>query len=122
MKIFTLIALAIGGVAVLFALQNPSTVTVTFFSWQVQESMALVLLGSFALGTIFGLLVSVPPMIGRVRKISHFKRISDEQSHQIEALNHQLNEANNRLTAQGSIPPTQDYPSSTAEIDRKPHW
>jgi len=47
MKIFTLFALVVAIVVVIFASQNAAPVWVRFFGWQAQESMALVLLVVF---------------------------------------------------------------------------
>ena len=46
--IFIFFALIIAAVAVIFALQNTSAVTVTFFFWNFHGSLALVLLGALA--------------------------------------------------------------------------
>lgn len=99
MKIFTLFALVVGIVAVIFASQNAAPVLVRFFGWQAQESMALVLLLTFALGVVSGLLVSVPPMIGRMRKIAQLKRKVDEQAYDLESADRKLTDATNQLTA-----------------------
>lgn len=99
MKIFTLFALVVGIVAAIFASQNAAPVLVRFFGWQAQESMALVLLLTFALGVVFGLLISVPPMIGRMRKISQLKHKVDEQVYDLETADRKLTDATNQLTA-----------------------
>ena len=92
MKIFTLFALLIAIVTVVFALQNSTPILVSFFSWQAQESMALVLLITFSLGVIFGFLISVPTMIARMRKISRLQRTVHEQAHELETVDHKLTE------------------------------
>ncbi|NJN59938.1 MAG: LapA family protein, partial [Leptolyngbyaceae cyanobacterium SL_5_9] len=85
-------------------------------------SMALVLLLTFALGVVFGLLVSVPPMIGRMRKIAQLKRKVDEQAYDLEAADRKLTEATTQLTALQAVPnPSQirenpsDLPSATLD-------
>ena len=103
MKIFTLFALVVAIVAVIFASQNAAPVLVRFFGWQAQESMALVLLLAFALGVAFGLLVSVPPMIGRVRKIAQLKRKVDEQAYDLETAR-KLSDATTQLEAVRTAP------------------
>ena len=64
--IFTLIlALAFAVVAVIFALGNTAEVTVSFLSWQVTQSGALVILGAVALGILIGILLMTPGAIKR---------------------------------------------------------
>jgi uncharacterized integral membrane protein len=99
MKLLLLLALLIAIVAIVFALQNSTLVVVHFFGWQTQESMALVLLIAFALGVILGLLVSVPPMIQRMRQISQLKRQVDEQARDLTSVNHKLTGVTTQLAA-----------------------
>ncbi len=96
MKLFTLLALVIAIIAGVFALQNSTPVFVQFLGWQIQASMALILLVTFALGVLFGLLISLPTMIQRMRKISHFK----SQTHQ---LTDNLVEANRKLSEADAV-------------------
>lgn len=105
MRIFTLFALVVAIVAVVFASQNATPVLVQFLGWQAQASMALILLLTFALGVVFGLLVSVPPMIGRMRKIAQLKRQVNEQAHNLETTDLKLTEVTARLTAFQTNPP-----------------
>ncbi|MFH1575455.1 MAG: LapA family protein [Candidatus Nealsonbacteria bacterium] len=64
MLLFLIIAaLIIAIIAVLFALQNASIILISFLAWQFQGSLALVLLLTFALGFITGLLIILPKLI-----------------------------------------------------------
>ena len=66
MMIFTLIiALAFAVVAVIFALGNPDSVTVSFLNFQVTESLAIVLLITVAFGILIGILLMTPGAIKR---------------------------------------------------------
>ena len=63
--IFSLIlALVIAIVAVLFALENPTMVTISFFGYAVEGSVALFILISMGIGLLLGLLFMLP---GRIR-------------------------------------------------------
>ena len=63
--VFALIlALAIAIVAVLFALENTMMVTVSFFGYAVDGSLALFILISVGLGVLIGVLMMTP---GRVK-------------------------------------------------------
>lgn len=62
--IFSLIAgLILGGLAVVFALQNVAVVTVSVLSWQLTGPLAFILLGTLVAGGAIALLVLLPSLI-----------------------------------------------------------
>jgi uncharacterized integral membrane protein len=63
MQILILIALVIAIIAVVFALQNITAVTVSFLFWSIHGSLALVLLVTLAVGVLISVLVSLPGSI-----------------------------------------------------------
>lgn len=65
MRIFLILALFIAGLAMGFALQNSWIVTISFAVWQVQASLALILIVTLAIGILIGLLVSMPILLKR---------------------------------------------------------
>jgi uncharacterized integral membrane protein len=77
MRLYIISALAIAFLAILFALQNTNLVTVNLFVWNYQQSLALVLLGTLAIGVIVGLLVSIPAVIRRGWRVSRFQKQAD---------------------------------------------
>jgi len=85
MRLYVVSALVIAFLAILFALQNTNLVTIQLFVWEYQQSLALVLLGTLAIGVILGLLVSVPTVIRRNVRISR-------QQTQVERLLQQVEE------------------------------
>lgn len=93
MKLFTLLALLIAIIAGVFALQNATPVFVQFLGWQTQASMALILLVTFALGVLFGFLISLPTMIQRMRKIAHFRSQAEQLAYDLDVANRKLSEA-----------------------------
>src|SRR5512133_737464 len=60
MQIFIMVALVIAIIAVIFALQNMTAVTVSFFFWSINGSLALVLLVTLAVGVLISFLASLP--------------------------------------------------------------
>src|SRR5215813_3943322 len=62
--LFILLTLLLLGVA-LFVLENPDAVTVRFWPWQFQASVAVVILGSTAVGALIAGLLS---LAGRLRR------------------------------------------------------
>jgi uncharacterized integral membrane protein len=74
MMISIIIALAIAIVAVIFALQNVTLVTVSFFTLTLHSSLALVVLVALAAGVLIGFLASLPGLIRGVWTTSSQKR------------------------------------------------
>ncbi len=67
--IFSLIlGIALGAAAVIFALQNVTIVTVSFFAWQFTGSLALVLIMTVLSGVLAVLLMILPETIA-----NHFR-------------------------------------------------
>ncbi len=104
MQIFIIVALVIAGMAIVFALQNITAVTVTFLFWNLQGSLALVLLLSVGVGVLISLLVSLPGLIrgkwgaaGQKKKLASLetensanKQRADEAEKEIKILEEQL--------------------------------
>lgn len=63
MTLLILLALLIAMLAVVFALQNATTVTIAFLAWQFQGSLALLLLLTLAVGFLIGWLTAMPSVV-----------------------------------------------------------
>jgi putative membrane protein len=75
--VYLIFALVIAVIAVIFALQNTMTVTISFLAWKVTGSLSLVLLVTLAIGAVIGLLVLAPSTIRHTLAASgHLKRLS----------------------------------------------
>jgi len=74
MQILIIIALLIAIVAVIFAVQNTSAVTVAFLFWSVDSSLALVLLVTLLVGVLISVLTSLPGSIRSRWTISSQKK------------------------------------------------
>lgn len=74
MILFLVVSLLIALFAVIFALQNPASVTVIFLRWKFESSLALILLSTFALGVILGLVTLVTALVRRNWIISSQKK------------------------------------------------
>jgi len=76
--VFLVLGLIIAISAIIFALQNPAIVTVSFMAWQFEQSLALVLLIAFMAGALTLGLVLLPGIIKRSRRIAvQNKRIKE---------------------------------------------
>lgn len=74
--VYLIFALVIAAIAIVFALQNTMTVTISFLAWKVTGSLSLVLLATLAIGALIGLLVLAPSAIKKTLTVSsHRKRI-----------------------------------------------
>jgi len=100
MVIFILIALLIAIVAVIFALQNAVTITISFFIWQFDGSLALVLLLTLGLGFLISFFATLPSIIrrswaiaGQKRRINALEKQLGDASTKIETLESELNTA-----------------------------
>jgi putative membrane protein len=65
-----ILALLIAVLAVFFALQNPTVVPISFLIWHFEGSVALVLLAAYLLGAVSVVLVLLPGIVRRGRKIA----------------------------------------------------
>lgn len=68
MIILFAIGVLLGAVSVIFALQNIAVITVTFFTWHLTGSLALILLLAITSGVLVALLLLLPEFIS-----SHFR-------------------------------------------------
>jgi uncharacterized integral membrane protein len=78
MPIILIFTLVIAAVAILFAVQNNTPVTITFLTWKVQSPLALVLMISLAAGAIIGFLAALPTITrDKLTVRSHRKRVTE---------------------------------------------
>jgi putative membrane protein len=74
MRFGLIFSLIIAIVAVLFALQNPQTMDVNLLFFETRGSTALVLMVTFALGIVVGLLSTLPKQLQARRKLKKLRR------------------------------------------------
>lgn len=81
-----ILALAISILAVIFALENPEIVTMSFLGREVEGSLALFILLAVILGVVIGVLVMTPGRIrhglelrGQRKRIGELEKSRDEQ-------------------------------------------
>lgn len=77
LTILLIIALLIAIVAVIFALQNTALVVVSFFAWQFEQSLALVLLFTVIVGVIIGILTVLPGALRSKWRVSSQRKKID---------------------------------------------
>jgi uncharacterized integral membrane protein len=69
-----ILALLLALVVTIFAVQNNAPVDISFIAWKTQGSLALVLIITFAMGILIGLLVSTPGSIKRRIQFADLKK------------------------------------------------
>lgn len=80
---FTILALIIAVLAVIFSLQNAVITAVSFFTFSFEGSLALILIVTFAVGVVAGLLLMAPYLLKarlkRRRLAAHIKKIKSKE-------------------------------------------
>lgn len=86
MIIFLIFGLIVGALSVIFALQNIVPITVTFFAWEVQGSLSLVLLLAVLTGVIMCGLFSIPEVIRNHTRFAALKNQKRDLELELEIL------------------------------------
>jgi uncharacterized integral membrane protein len=86
MIILFIIGLLLGAVSVVFALQNVAVITVSFFTWQITGSLALIILMAILTGILITLLLLLPESI---RTYFNYRRLQKDNANLAEELRKQ---------------------------------
>ena len=78
MQKYLIIALSLAVLLVIFALQNTESVILSLWFWEIQLSMAMLVLLTFGVGALTGVLFSTPTIIRSKRKAHQLKKEVDE--------------------------------------------
>jgi uncharacterized integral membrane protein len=92
MQIFLFFALFIAILAIIFAIQNNADTSVSFFIWDADGSLALVLLVAMAIGALVSFLASLPANIKSRITIRNLRRKAEELEAEIHKYRLQLEE------------------------------
>lgn len=68
MKFKTILAILFATIVVVFSLQNSEMTDVKFFMWKLSMSRVLLILGSFGIGVLVGILVSMKRKLVNTKK------------------------------------------------------
>jgi putative membrane protein len=74
MRIYLILALVLAIIVTIFAVQNIDPVNVSFLTFELNGSLALVLLITLTVGIIIGILVSAPSSLRRRMEISGLRK------------------------------------------------
>jgi len=78
MIILFIAGLILGGIAVVFVLQNIEIITVTFFTWHLTGSLALVLFFTLIVGILVAILLILPESINNYFKYKSLKKENEK--------------------------------------------
>ncbi len=101
------IGIVLGAVFVVFALQNITAITVTFFNWQIEGSLALILMLTLGVGVFITLLMLLPESI---RNYFRYRSLKKENA----ALAEELRKQKELTHFARTTPPT---PDAIAQIE-----
>lgn len=74
MRFALILSILLAVLAVIFALQNPDSTYVNLGMWRLEGSTALVLIVTFGIGVLVGLLATLPSLIRRNRRVKTLER------------------------------------------------
>lgn len=103
-----LFGILLGAVSVIFALQNITVITVNFFYWQIEGSLALILILTGAMGVLAALLIVLPET---VRGYFRYRKLKREN----ERLEEELRKQKEKTVFAEKVPPA---PSDLAAIEK----
>ncbi|MDP4187531.1 MAG: LapA family protein [Bacteroidota bacterium] len=75
-----LVGLIIAVIMVIFAIQNAGEIVVNLWFWQVKSSLVFILLFTFILGAIFGLVFSIPTLNQKKKQIKELLEKKEGQN------------------------------------------
>ncbi len=78
MLLFLVLGLLLGALVVIFALQNVAAITVTFLVWQIEGSLALIMLIAVLAGALISVFLSIPEIIQNHRNVAKINRKNAE--------------------------------------------
>ncbi len=69
MRLVLIVLVFLLGLVAIFAIQNPGIITVSFFNYSGATSILVVIVASFGVGVLVGLLPGIPASFRRKRRI-----------------------------------------------------
>lgn len=113
MQIFLFIALILMGVTIIFAVQNTATATVRFLAWELEGSLALVLLVAAAAGALISFFFSLPTLIRDKWTVRSLRKKVNELEPSLDEQADKLKEAEKELTDQAEVNRSAEEPIET---------
>lgn len=115
MVLFVVLGLLIAILAVIFALQNITPVTISLFFWEVSGSLSLVLLLALGIGVLIGLLIMAPSAIRHRMAASGLRKQQAKLEKELEALQQKLSRLETPAPSPAPAAPAQSKPEPAPE-------
>jgi len=103
MLISLIFGLILGGLTVIFALQNMATIEVTFLAWQINGSLALVLLAAALTGAIVCALLSIPEIIRDHARFTELRNQNKELQNTVETQKARISELESKVVPPATV-------------------
>lgn len=103
MIIFFTLGIVLGIVSVVFVVQNMMVITVSFFTWHITGSLALVLIASIVTGMLITLLILLPESIANYFKYESLLKENAQMKAQ---------KVKEEVAASKEIPPSSTAPTA----------
>ena len=109
MILFLLLGAILGGLSVIFVLQNVVPITVTFLTWQIEGSLAVILFLAVMSGIGIALLVLLPGLIRDEWRYSALKKEKKEVEDELQTTRKVITEVAARPVVVEQAPPPALY-------------
>lgn len=92
MIFFLLVGAILGGLSVIFVLQNIVPITVTFLYWQIEGSLAVILFLAMMAGAMVALLVLLPGLIRDEWRYAQLRKEKEKVENELSTTRKVINE------------------------------
>jgi len=93
MIFFLILGALLGAVSIIFVLQNVTPVTVTFFAYQLNGSLALILFLALLSGIVITILILLPGFVNDEFRVSRLRKQNKDLEDELLATKRALNDA-----------------------------
>lgn len=115
MRFTLIISLLLAILAVIFSLQNPGIVDVMIFGMEYEGSKALVLILTFSVGVIVGVLAALPGYIRNRRKVNSLRKTIAEREDEVRRQKQKTRSSRTETTTSETPPSSETGTTETTE-------
>lgn len=99
MIIFLLIGLILGIALIIFAVQNITTITVAFLGWQIEGSLAFILILAAFAGALITMLVFLPDIVKKNVRLFRLRSKAQKLEEELQDTKIKVEEEKNKVVA-----------------------
>lgn len=97
MILFLPLGFILGALAILFIIENNAIVALSFFGYEFESSVALVVILALLVGIVFTLFMSIPGIIGNMMQVARLRKENKRLREEAESYKHTAQAAAERL-------------------------